>query len=59
MPNSVIEPPYDQFAPGDEAADEDPDAAGEPAPRLDPEEAAVALLTENLGAKVIGQIDAG
>jgi DNA polymerase-3 subunit gamma/tau len=51
--------PYDGFAPGDEAADDDPEGTGEPAPRVDPEEAAVALLTENLGAKVIGQIDAG
>jgi DNA polymerase III subunit gamma/tau len=51
--------PYDGFAPGDEAADDEVDATGEPAPRVDPEEAAVALLAENLGAKVIGQIDAG
>jgi DNA polymerase-3 subunit gamma/tau len=51
--------PFDGFAPGDEAADDESDAAGEPAPRVDPEEAAVALLAENLGAKVIGQIDAG
>jgi DNA polymerase-3 subunit gamma/tau len=50
---------HDGFAPGDEAADEDPDEAAEQAPRVDPEEAAVALLSDSLGAKVIGQIDAG
>ena len=50
---------YEGFAPGDEAADENPDDSAEQAPRIDPEDAAVALLTENLGAKVIGQIDAG
>ncbi|MDX6254729.1 MAG: polymerase subunit gamma/tau [Frankiales bacterium] len=50
---------YEGFAPGDEAAEENPDEPAEQAPRLDPEEAAVALLTDSLGAKVIGQIDAG
>jgi DNA polymerase-3 subunit gamma/tau len=50
---------YDGFAPGDEAAEENPDEPAEQAPRVDPEEAAVALLTDSLGAKVIGQIDAG
>jgi DNA polymerase-3 subunit gamma/tau len=50
--------PYEGFRPGDEAADET-DEPGEQAPRIDPEEAAVALLTDSLGAKVIGQIDAG
>jgi DNA polymerase III subunit gamma/tau len=49
---------YETFAPGDEPADET-DEPGEPAPRVDPEEAAVALLSDSLGAKVIGQIDAG
>jgi DNA polymerase-3 subunit gamma/tau len=50
---------YESFAPGDEAADENPDDPAEQAPRLDPEQAAVALLSDSLGAKVIGQIDAG
>ena len=58
-PTPARAPSVRGFAPGDEAADENPDDPVEQAPRVDPEEAAVALLTENLGAKVIGQIDAG
>jgi DNA polymerase-3 subunit gamma/tau len=55
----AVAPAYDGFQPGDEPAEDEPDSSGEPAARTDPEEAAVALLTENLGARVIGQIDAG
>jgi DNA polymerase-3 subunit gamma/tau len=58
-PAQTAPPGRDGFAPGDEAADEDPDDTAEQAPRVDPEEAAVALLSDSLGAKVIGQIDAG
>jgi DNA polymerase-3 subunit gamma/tau len=57
----VTSPPsatYETFAPGDEADDES-DEPTEQGPRLDPEQAAVALLADSLGAKVIGQIDAG
>ncbi len=57
-PSTPPGPSYEGFAPGDEAADES-DEPGEQAPRVDPEEAAVALLADSLGAKVIGQIDAG
>ncbi len=44
------------FAPGDEAADEDPETAGDPPTG---EEAAMALLKQGLGAKVIGEVEAG
>ncbi|MDX6204910.1 MAG: polymerase subunit gamma/tau [Frankiales bacterium] len=58
-PGAAAPAAHEGFAPGDAAADEDPDEQAEPAPRVDPEEAAVALLSDSLGAKVIGQIDAG
>ncbi|BEP12919.1 hypothetical protein acdb102_12300 [Acidothermaceae bacterium B102] len=57
-PSTPPAPAYEGFAPGDEAADES-DEPSEQAPRVDPEEAAMALLSDSLGAKVIGQIDAG
>ncbi len=54
----AVAPAYgpDGFAPGDEATDDDADAAGDPPSG---EEAAMALLKQGLGAKVIGEVEAG
>ncbi len=48
-------PAVDGFAPGDQAADDDPGTDG----GSSREDAAMALLRHGLGAKVIGEVDAG
>jgi DNA polymerase-3 subunit gamma/tau len=45
---------YDGFAPGDEAAPEDPDAPPPPDPVLHGEDAALRLIQSELGGKVVG-----
>ena len=43
------------FAPGDEPGEEEPSTG----PRLSGDEAALALIQSGLGARVIGELDAG
>ncbi|GAC1322361.1 MAG: hypothetical protein NVSMB13_00610 [Mycobacteriales bacterium] len=47
------------FAPGDEPGDEPGEDEPSAAPRLSGEEAALALIQSGLGARVIGELDAG
>lgn len=49
-------PSYDGFAPGDEAAAEDPDAPPPPDPVLHGEDAALRLIQSELGGKVVGTV---
>jgi DNA polymerase-3 subunit gamma/tau len=49
----VAPPPYDGFAPGDEAVPDDPDASPPPTAALNGEEAALALVQSELGGKVV------
>jgi DNA polymerase-3 subunit gamma/tau len=49
-------PAYDGFAPGDEAAPEDPDAPPQPDRGLHGEDAALRLVEQELGGKVVGTL---
>jgi DNA polymerase-3 subunit gamma/tau len=53
---SAPAPAYDGFAPGDEAAPEDPDAPAPPNAVLHGEDAALRLIESELGGKVVGTL---